>query len=61
MACGERTALWDRNLSFFMRCVMSGVIYEINEIKQRLEPVFRKNDVKSAILFGSYAKGRATV
>jgi predicted nucleotidyltransferase len=43
-----------------MRRAMSGVIYEIDEIKQRLESVFRENDVRSAILFGSYAKGEAT-
>jgi len=35
-------------------------VYEIGEIKRRLEPVFKKNGVKSAILFGSYAKGEAT-
>ena len=35
-------------------------IYEIVEIKRRLEPVFKENGVKSAILFGSYAKGEAT-
>ncbi|MCL2293536.1 MAG: nucleotidyltransferase domain-containing protein [Spirochaetes bacterium] len=35
-------------------------VYEIDEIKRRLEPVFRKNGVKSAILFGSYARGEAT-
>ena len=35
-------------------------IYEIAEIKRRLEPVFKENGVKSAVLFGSYAKGEAT-
>ncbi|MCL1864558.1 MAG: nucleotidyltransferase domain-containing protein [Spirochaetes bacterium] len=35
-------------------------IYEIAEIKRRLEPIFKKNGVKTAILFGSYAKGEAT-
>jgi predicted nucleotidyltransferase len=35
-------------------------IYDIAEIKRRLEPVFRVNGVKSAVLFGSYAKGEAT-
>ena len=35
-------------------------VYEIAEIKRRLEPVFKENGVKSAILFGSYAKGEAT-
>ncbi|MCL1911487.1 MAG: nucleotidyltransferase domain-containing protein [Leptospirales bacterium] len=40
--------------------MVSESIYEIAEIKRRLEPVFRENGVKSAILFGSYAKGEAT-
>jgi predicted nucleotidyltransferase len=39
---------------------MSNVVYKIDEIKQRLEPVFRETDVRNAILFGSYAKGEAT-
>jgi predicted nucleotidyltransferase len=34
-------------------------IYDIAEIQRRLEPVFRANGVKSAVLFGSYAKGEA--
>ena len=34
-------------------------IYDIAEIKRRLEPVFRSNGVRSAVLFGSYAKGEA--
>ena len=35
-------------------------VYSLAEIKRRLEPVFRANGVKSAVLFGSYAKGEAT-
>jgi len=35
-------------------------VFDINEIRTRLEPVFAENRVKSAILFGSYAKGTAT-
>ena len=35
-------------------------VYDIAEIKRRLEPVFKENGVKSAILFGSYANGSAT-
>ena len=35
-------------------------LYNTSEIKRRLEPVFTANRVKSAILFGSYAKGEAT-
>jgi len=34
-------------------------IYDVAEIKRRLEPVFQANGVKSAVLFGSYAKGEA--
>jgi predicted nucleotidyltransferase len=34
-------------------------VYDISEIKKRLFPVFRANGVKTAILFGSYAKGEA--
>ena len=36
-------------------------VYDIAEIQRRLEPVFRANGVKSAVLFGSYAKGEAAV
>lgn len=39
---------------------MSGK-YSLNEIRQTLEPVFLEYGVKKAILFGSYAKGNATV
>ncbi|MDR2578256.1 MAG: nucleotidyltransferase domain-containing protein [Chitinispirillales bacterium] len=38
---------------------MKNGVYKIEEIKSRLEPVFGANGVKSAILFGSYAKGTA--
>jgi predicted nucleotidyltransferase len=34
-------------------------LYDIAEIMRRLEPVFQANGVKSAVLFGSYAKGEA--
>ena len=34
-------------------------IYDVADIKQRLEPVFRRHGVRSAVLFGSYAKGEA--
>ncbi|GHU51177.1 hypothetical protein AGMMS49975_03820 [Clostridia bacterium] len=34
-------------------------VYKISEIREKLEPVFREHGVKSAILFGSYAKGDA--
>lgn len=35
-------------------------IYSINEITNILNPIFKKFKVKSATLFGSYAKGKAT-
>ena len=35
-------------------------IYSIDEIKTRLYPVFLAAPVYKAILFGSYAKGKAT-
>ena len=35
-------------------------IYNLEEIKNILFPVFRTNAVHQAILFGSYAKGLAT-
>lgn len=34
-------------------------IYTVNDIKGRLLPVFRKHNIKKAVLFGSYAKGNA--
>lgn len=36
------------------------MIYDMNEIKRRITPVFEKYDVKAAFLFGSYARGDAT-
>jgi predicted nucleotidyltransferase len=38
----------------------NATVYDIAEIKRRLEPVFRSSGVKSAVLFGSYAKGEAS-
>jgi predicted nucleotidyltransferase len=34
-------------------------VYNISDIRKRLLPVFMVNGVKSAILFGSYARGEA--
>ncbi len=34
--------------------------YSVEQIKTRLAPVFQKNGVRRATLFGSYSKGRAT-
>ena len=36
------------------------IIYHVNEIKQKLEPLFLASGVRSATLFGSYAQGSAT-
>ena len=38
---------------------MTGKIYSIPEIQTILFPVFRRNNVKKAILFGSYGKQTA--
>ena len=35
-------------------------VYTIEQIKDRLIPVFRRNNVLKAVLFGSYCKGLAT-
>ena len=34
--------------------------YTVDEIREILEPVFRKNGIKRAILFGSYSRGDAS-
>lgn len=39
---------------------MEQTIYQINEIKSKLRPIFEAAPVYRAILFGSYAKGTAT-
>ena len=38
---------------------MEGV-YTANEIKEKLEPIFKAAPIEKAILFGSYAKGLQT-
>jgi len=38
---------------------MENRVYTFDEIKSRLAPVFNVNRVKSAVLFGSYAKNSA--
>ena len=39
---------------------MSEKIYTVEEIKSKLSKIFRKFEVKRAILFGSYAKNTPT-
>ena len=39
---------------------MSEAVYTMNQLKERLIPVFVDNSIKKAILFGSYGKGSAT-
>ncbi len=34
--------------------------YTIEQLKHVLVPIFRKNNINRAILFGSYSKGQAT-
>ena len=36
------------------------MLYTIEEIKNKLHPIFEEKGVLKAILFGSYAKGEAT-
>ena len=35
-------------------------VYTIDQIRDLLAPVFHKNNVRKAMLFGSYSKGTAT-
>lgn len=35
-------------------------VYSVSQIKNKLNPVFRRNNVRKAVLFGSYSKGLAT-
>ncbi len=35
-------------------------VYTVSQIQGILKPVFQKNRVRKAILFGSYSKGQAT-
>ena len=37
-----------------------GDVYSLDELQGVLRPIFREYGVKKAVLFGSYAKGRAT-
>ncbi|MCC8137802.1 MAG: nucleotidyltransferase domain-containing protein [Clostridiales bacterium] len=40
---------------------MSDEIYTISQIKDKLNPVFRRYNIKKAVLFGSYGCGCANV
>ena len=37
-----------------------GRLYTVPELRETLRPVFAQHGVRSAVLFGSYSKGRAT-
>jgi len=39
---------------------MTQAVYTKNEIKEKLEPIFKAAPIEKAILFGSYAKGLQT-
>ncbi len=39
---------------------MSETVYTIDQLKERLIPVFIDNSIKKAVLFGSYGKGNAS-
>ncbi len=38
---------------------MSSEIYTAEEIRKRLYPVFKRHNIRKAVLFGSYGKGKA--
>ena len=35
-------------------------LYTVSELRETLRPVFAQHGVRSAVLFGSYSKGKAT-
>ncbi len=39
---------------------MSETVYTINQLKERLIPIFIDNSIRKAILFGSYGQGTAS-
>jgi predicted nucleotidyltransferase len=39
---------------------MTDTVYSLNQIKERLTPIFAANNVRKAVLFGSYGKGQAS-
>ncbi len=39
---------------------MPPAVYTVSQLQDVLAPVFKRNGVKKAILFGSYGKGNAT-
>ncbi|MCM1144274.1 MAG: nucleotidyltransferase domain-containing protein [Blautia sp.] len=39
---------------------MSEAVYTINQLKEKLIPIFIDNSIRKAVLFGSYGKGIAT-
>jgi predicted nucleotidyltransferase len=51
--------MWDEDITMLETEIDRETIYTLEEIKKRLEPVFRARNVKKAILFGSYAKNTA--
>ena len=43
-----------------LKVIQVARLYSMDELKSILTPVFRKNGVRKATLFGSYSKGTAT-
>ncbi len=39
---------------------MSETVYTFHQLKERLIPVFIENNIRKAVLFGSYGKGSAS-
>ncbi|MBR3741928.1 MAG: nucleotidyltransferase domain-containing protein [Clostridia bacterium] len=35
-------------------------VYSIDQLKHVLVPIFQRNNIRKAVLFGSYSKGQAT-
>jgi hypothetical protein len=55
LRCLNYAGVWS-----FRGLIMNSMkIYNVEEIKKILEPVFEEKGIKSAVLFGSYAKGIA--
>ena len=53
--------VYDKNVNILKNeSETNGVVYSIDEIKTRLNPIFMSAPVYKAVLFGSYAKGNAT-
>ena len=39
---------------------MNNIVYTLNQLKDKIQPILKKKGVKTAYLFGSYAKNTAS-